>query len=384
MPPNQLPELTGKVRCSEEEWASIEAFVFSQIWYHSDPVCEEDVGDPVTQHRLPYGDFMLGFDFHLTDDGARLIEINTNAGGLYAALRSAAADSGANDILEEGLDRFATCVEEELRKASGWNSPQSTDNKQVGSSDTGLIVITDDDAQNQGLYYEMAAMAEHMNSRGISSVVCSPEELQLNDDKSLTYTDGRKVSLVYSRLVDFRLREARHQHLRSALEAGTVAITPHPQAYTRIADKRNLLRLSNPTVPTTMSLGDKTIEEWEKLRKDFVFKPPSGHASKGVYLGKKISKAKLSTLPKDTLAQLYCSPRIHEDGSKFDVRVFVCGSAILSVAARHFCGQVMEMQSNKSGFRSIFPLNFDNAADFHRYLWRKSINRENVVGDISK
>ena len=36
--------------------------------------------------ELPYGAFMMGFDFHLTESGPRLIEINTNAGGLATVI----------------------------------------------------------------------------------------------------------------------------------------------------------------------------------------------------------------------------------------------------------------------------------------------------------
>ena len=41
---------------------------------------EEDPA--ILASKPPYGAFMLGFDFHLTAAGPKLIEINTNAGGL--------------------------------------------------------------------------------------------------------------------------------------------------------------------------------------------------------------------------------------------------------------------------------------------------------------
>ena len=38
---------------------------------------------PVTAISDPNPSVLMGFDFHLTDDGPKLIEINSNAGGLY-------------------------------------------------------------------------------------------------------------------------------------------------------------------------------------------------------------------------------------------------------------------------------------------------------------
>lgn len=41
-----------------------------------------DLEDPLVWNKLPYGALLLGFDFHISPEGPRLIEINTNAGGL--------------------------------------------------------------------------------------------------------------------------------------------------------------------------------------------------------------------------------------------------------------------------------------------------------------
>lgn len=51
--------------------------------------------------------------------------------------------------------------------------------------------------------------------------------------------------------------------------------------------------MDHEVVPPTFLLSERSIEEWMKVKKDFVFKPPSGNASKGVYRGDKLSAAKM-------------------------------------------------------------------------------------------
>jgi len=84
----------------------------------------------------------------------------------------------------------------------------------------------------------------------------------------------------------------------------------------------------------------------------------TGNGSRGVYRGDKLSVTRLRELPSDTIAQEWAPPSVSSDGTKYDIRVFTCGTEILGLASRHFSGQVMEMSSEKSGFKVALPEGF--------------------------
>lgn len=192
-------------------------------------------------------------------------------------------------------------------------------------------------------------------------MVCNPEELRpTSDGGGLETQEGYTVDFVYNRTTDFRFTDPRHAHLRVAAtqniaQPPAVVVSPHPAAYSRIADKRLLTRLQHVVVPESAQMTSRPMDYWLENRKRYVFKPPDTAASKGVYRGDKISASKLRDLPPSTIAQEFCPPAYSEDGSKFDVRVFCHGSRIMGIASRHFSGQVMELRSALSGFKAALP-----------------------------
>lgn len=80
--PLGLPWKAGVHVLSEHDWLLISEFIQSRVWDHDLPCCVADLEDPLVRDKLPFGALLLGFDFHITPEGPRLIEINTNAGGL--------------------------------------------------------------------------------------------------------------------------------------------------------------------------------------------------------------------------------------------------------------------------------------------------------------
>jgi glutathione synthase/RimK-type ligase-like ATP-grasp enzyme len=328
------PLKTGEDLVSVKDWQQIKDFIESRAWYFDEPCLPEDGSDPLTKNRLPYGAFMLGFDFHLTSQGPRLIEINTNAGGLASALYLHREDSSGRDIALS----FVSALTLEFRAFGGVESP-------------GLIAIMDDDVEKQHFFPEMKSLGQLLQKAGIKTVVISPEDA-IPSPEGLQF-HGETIEVIYNRLVDFRLKEASHNHLRQAAIEKKVLITPHPAAYARIADKRNLLRLRHPLNPRSFQLRDKPLDEWWQNRKHWVFKPPQGAGSRGVYRGDKITSVKFNTLPLETVVQEYVHVPKSEDGSKYDVRVYTQDHHILAAVARHYTGQVMEMRSALAGFRRI-------------------------------
>ena len=312
---------------------------------------------------------MLGFDFHLTPQGPKLIEINTNAGGLATVFTFAGSTTKELKCLERihVETRFIEEIKAEFRIAREYfsNSTKSTLPSQITT-----VAIVDENVEKQALYSEMLAFKALLEQFNIKTFVLSPWDIELNDDFSLSH-QGTRIDFIYNRITsNFRLGNESHSHLRNAAINEQVVISPHPAAYVRIADKRNLLVLHEKIkelentqsditfggiVPQSLLLSDKDAEFWAKNKKNWVFKPAEGCGSKGVYRGDKISAAKLKTLPADTIAQEFCPPSVSADGTKLDFRVYSRSSAILGLATRHFSGQVMEMSSPKAGFKMALP-----------------------------
>jgi hypothetical protein len=110
-------------------------------------------------------------------------------------------------------------------------------------------------------------------------------------------------------------------------------------------------------IAETLPMSARTTAEWYAGRGEWVFKPVSGYASRGVYVGKSISRRKLDELPAgDYLAQRYAPhPVVDRDGKewKYDVRFFADRGQVIGAAARVFLGQVVGMREPGSGFAPI-------------------------------
>jgi hypothetical protein len=252
----------------------------------------------------------LGFDFHLTAAGPKLIEINTNAGGLATVFHL----SGCPEEKAMMTAQFQQAILEEWALFTNAQTKQREGRSGIETPAVPSVAIVDDNAEEQGLYLEMLLFADVLRMRGMFAVVCSPQELQWRDDCLVfvrKHCAEHKIDLVYNRIApDFRLQDDGHKALRQALLHGSVCVTPHPAAYSHIADKRLLQALNgkSPLVPLTCTLADRTVEEWAADKKRWVFKPPEGNGSRGVYRGDKVSQAVLKQLPPSTIAQELCPP----------------------------------------------------------------------------
>jgi len=210
---------------------------------------------------------------------------------------------------------------------------------------------------------EIARVLEQQGTMKCS--VLSPEDLELSSEGYLTCNNGKdRVDFIYNRMTDFRLHQQNHLHIRKCVISKKVAISPHPSIYSRAADKRLLIKVKDEVVPQAFLLSEKTSEEVNKLRKNYVFKPPEGNAGKGVYRGDKISGPKLNSLPPETIVQEFCPPASSPDGTKYDFRIYTRDTEVLALVTRHFNGQVMEFRSQNSGFELVIPDDVSSVAEF--------------------
>ncbi|MDP9139567.1 MAG: hypothetical protein M3O62_02090, partial [Pseudomonadota bacterium] len=268
---------------------------------------------------------LLSYDVHPSPEGPVLIEVNTNAGGVLTAIEAARQGNDCCADLQQNLleARLLALFQRDLL---------GPDREQ-----TGIVAIVDDKLETQTLLAEMQALAQLIQPHAI--------DVRVVDTADIAYRDGRlrhgedAIDRVYWRSTDFLLAEPAHADVRRAVREGTTVIAPSPEAYDAIANKRRFVEWSAQTelsrdeetglalrIAETLPMAARTTSDWHADRRNWVFKPVSGYASRGVYVGKSVSRRKLDELPAaDYLAQRYAPhPVIDRDGRqwKYDVRFF--------------------------------------------------------------
>ena len=320
----------------------------------------------VCRHDPGHASLMMGYDFHLTNDGPRLIEVNTNAGGGYIAWLSEAQARGHDPInLTQRIEkRLLASFLQEFHDYS------------VGQSRQGLcrVVLLDEEPEQQPLYPEMVACRDWLRSVGISADIAAPRQLSA-DQKGVFYA-GERVDLVYNRHCDFFLESCELEGLRNAYLAGTVCLSPNPFAYGLLADKRRMILWSDPgsldelgvsarekewllnLVPASRLLADWDADDLWAKRKQVIFKPVTRFGSRGVLMGKSITRKRFAVLdPQTTLVQQVVAPSVatSDDGEEFkvDLRLFVYRDRLLGVGARLYQGQVTNLRTEGGGFAPV-------------------------------
>jgi len=305
-----------------------------------------------------------GYDFHLNNEGAHLIEINTNAGGAF--LNALLLDSQrevklpGTAVAKANLEQvFVDMFHHEWQLARG-NLPLN------------CIAIVDEKPQEQYLYAEFL-LARHLFERaGIRVFIVDPADIRSLADG--LYVEGQKIDLLYNRLTDFSLQQ--HAPLLQAYLAGSVVLTPNPEHYSRYADKRNLARLTDARwlreagidehdiatlqagVPHTFVVqAELETSLWEE-RKQLFFKPNSGYGSRGAYRGDKLTRRVFGEILQSAyIAQKLAMPgerRVSEmESLKYDVRCYTYNGVIQLAAARLYQGQTTNFRTPGGGFAPV-------------------------------
>ena len=328
----------------------------------------------------PQGVFM-GYDFHLSQDGPRLIEINTNAGG--ALLHAAAAR--AHRACCEPLDRMFAIPFDLDALDQAWIAMFRAEwRSQRGDAPLRSVAIVDDAPAQQYLAPEFELARELFLAHGIEAVVADPAELQWRDGR--LWHDGMPagvpVDMVYNRLTDFDFSAAPHADLRDAYTAGAAVVTPHPSAHALHADKRNLVTLGHSELLASWgacrddrellaaivpSAGMVTAENADALwaqRRQLFFKPATGYGSKGAYRGDKLTRrvwneiigggyvAQALVAPSERLVNVAGEPT----RLKLDVRAYAYAGRIQLLAARTYSGQTTNFRTAGGGFSPVVVL----------------------------
>ena len=320
---------------------------------------------------------LMGYDFHITPAGPRLIEVNTNAGGAFlnAAVADAQRACCGDGPLIANLEppqrdfgaRIGSMFIEEWRRQRGTGCPRT-------------IAIVDDAPPEQYLFPEFRLARALLKKQGRVAVIADAAAL-IPDGDGLTF-NGHRIDLVYNRLVDFELAEPRHAALRAAYASGSVVVTPNPHVHCLFADKRTLTLLSDSerlkgwglstahldalraTVPETVVVTPLNADSLWRDRRKLFFKPARGHGSKAAYRGDKLTRRVWSEiLAGDYVAQAYAEPSVRvveRDGIpaalKVDIRLYTYAGTVILAAARLYQGQTTNMRTPGGGFAPILEL----------------------------
>ncbi len=327
------------------------------------------------RHPTAAAGAFLGYDFHVGDDGPKLIEINTNAGGGLLNARLAAAQRACCDAVAELMQRPAADVEalfvamfrDEWRRVRG-------------GQPLARIAIVDERPGEQYMAPEFELFRRLFERAGIAAVIADPSEF-VWDGARLLHA-ALPVDLVYNRLTDFALDDPANAALRAAWDADGAVITPHPRAHALYADKRNLValcdagwladlgvpaearRLIADMVPMTRTVRADDADELWAGRKRWFFKPAAGYGSKAAYRGDKLTKRVFEEiLQGDYIAQALVPPserRLNVAGApqqfKLDLRNYAYAGQVQLVVARLYQGQTTNFRTPGGGFAPVFEV----------------------------
>ena len=328
----------------------------------------------IAQHAFgPAGAFM-GYDFHLSPQGPRLIEINTNAGG---AMLTAALARAQRACCEAMNWAFTPNAELQTLEQTYFDMFVAEWRLQRGDAPMNSLAIVDDEPAAQYLAPEFELLQQLFRRHGLVASIADAKELEWRECK--LWHRGAAVDMVYNRLTDFYLAEPGHQALRDAYAAGAVVLTPHPRAHALHADKRNLIALSDDTVlaawgvpaadrdllkavipQTRMLTAARAAGLWAERRRLF-FKPVAGYGAKAAYRGDKLTRRVWEEIQAgDFVAQELVPPGerlIEVDGVqadlKFDVRAYAYDGKVQLLAARMYAGQTTNFRTPGGGFAPV-------------------------------
>lgn len=325
-----------------------------------------NVSDIALKNFGPSGVFM-GYDFHLNNDGPKLIEINTNAGGGLLNAELAQAQKDCCIDIEFSKEKIEKEFIEMFQRDWKLQNPEG---------ELKTIAIVDESPAEQYLYPEFRLFKTLFEKHGYDCVISSPEELSFQDGK-LKHQD-MVIDLVYNRLTDFYLHDEKFEHLKNAYMSGAAAFTPNPHHHALYANKLNLQLLTDDqflnqldekkksilkkSIPRTEILDPSREEDFWNRRKNLFFKPAHGFGSKASYRGDKITRKVWEEILKSSyVAQEIIPPGnriVDVDGSnvdlKLDLRAYVYNGKIQLLAARLYSGQTTNFRTAGGGFAPVF------------------------------
>ena len=327
----------------------------------------------VSRHETCSQGVLMGYDFHLSEQGPQLIEINTNAGGAMLNMmlaRAQRACCGITDLIQTQAQDSAKMLAMFFAewRASKANVPLRH------------VAIVDQTPQSQYLLPEFLLFQLLFERAGIRASICDPSELRIVD--GAVHLQGVVVDMIYNRCTDFTFASPSSANLRSAWLADLAVITPNPNVHAVFADKRLMARLSDPEFlasigtlpddiaiclaqvpPTRLVHAENALALWQDRNRWF-FKPADGYGSKAAYRGDKLTRRVFEEILHGSyVAQRIVAPSLRVqniDGKqvqlKTDLRAYSYTGAVLLYAARLYQGQTTNFRTPGGGFAAVVEI----------------------------
>jgi hypothetical protein len=345
------------VQVSTQNWKKIKEFVKiagqlsedSAYIQHWGPRFKDQTGLEIPRNHS----ICMSYDFHLSNDNLKLIEVNTNAS--FLALGKFFYDSqGLKNPCGQDVE---SKLHSDILQEVSYYSPKKENLK---------VAIVDENPSRQKLYAEFLCYRELMKSWGWSADILDSSQLQPGYD------------FIYNRDTDFYFTSARTRKLKEIFNLQTCAISPQPFEYCKLADKERMLEWMNSeqsfiqdpnqaqffksillqSTPLTAETQDQI---WAN-RKNLFIKPFRSFGSKQSYKAASISRRLFEELvqQKDLVAQEYAPAGTvsveTDEGAKefkFDLRVYAYRSEVRSIIGRVYQGQLTNMKSPFGGFAVV-------------------------------
>jgi hypothetical protein len=322
----------------------------------------------------PRGVF-FGYDFHLTNNGPKLIEINTNAGGALLILHIASAQQACCPEVENFIVGSVNLAILEQELIAMFREELHL---QFPGRELRQIAIVDDNPAEQFLSPEFILFRRMFEHHGIDATVVGPDELTLRHGE--LHANERAVDLVYNRLTDFYLQSPACAILHQAYRDDAAVFTPSPYTHALYANKRNLtvfsdrdllghigadpkaVEILSAGVPSSVMVSEENADLLWANRRRLFFKPIWGFGSKGTYRGSKLTRRTWqSILDSNYVAQELVPPSerlLIVDGDqrslKLDVRCYVYDGEIQLLGARMYRGQTTNFRTDGGGLAAVF------------------------------
>lgn len=330
---------------------------------------------PISHLRFGPRGVFFGYDFHLTEGGPALIEINTNAGGAFLSLLLAECQSPPCPTLTTMRSEATPSAVTERALVAMFRREWQL---QRGDAPLRTVAIVDECPAEQLLHPELLLCQAMLRRAGIGARILPPEGLTLR--AGALFDGDAEIDLVYNRLTDFLLESPSVAPLRAAYEGGAVVLTPHPRAHATQADKGLLVWLSDDDwlrhqgvpeatralfsarIPRTELVDAVRRERLWSEREGLYFKPIRGFGSGGVHRGDELTPETWAKVQDgDYVAQQLVRPndRTLAVGGRpvpfqMDVRAYAYDGEIQLLGARLYRGSTTNLRTPGGGFAPVY------------------------------
>ena len=133
---------------------------------------------PIAHQDFGPRELLMGYDFHITPDGPKLIEINTNAGGAFLnAVLASAMQACCDEVDRAFFNRNPNAFSDDILAMV--NAEWALQG--IARPLQNVVIVDDDDPQSQYLYPEFKLAQALLERAGYYVTIADPSELNWDE-----------------------------------------------------------------------------------------------------------------------------------------------------------------------------------------------------------